>query len=332
MVLSSQAQLRIMPLGNSLTYDNDTFDGLPPTPTRPLSERIAYRKKLHELLTDAGYDFDFVGSENAGEAFFSDGDNAGFPGIEADDLRTLLTTGKIVQNNPFLYNKNDQVTTGPYLDTFQPDVILLHIGTNSVANASPSVVGEIFDEIDAYAIRSGIEVTVFMALIIKESPNNPATQVFNNGISAIANARMSSNFKVIVVDMENGADIDYAAEMVDQWHPNNSGYEKMAQLWFNKFAEEFVVLGIDDLANISKQIKVFPNPTQSTFTLELNHSDWDEFEVSIFDITGKQYRQTTFIGKRDHQLEISIEDFPSGQYIIRLRSDKYSAVKRIVKN
>ena len=46
MVITSQAQFKIMPLGNSLTYDNDSFDGMPPTPTRPLNERIAYRKKI----------------------------------------------------------------------------------------------------------------------------------------------------------------------------------------------------------------------------------------------------------------------------------------------
>ncbi len=332
MVLTSQAQFKIMPLGNSLTYDNDTFDGQPPTPTRPLNERIAYRKKLHELLTQEGYDFDFVGSENAGEALFSDGDNAGFPGIEASHFPTLLSTGKIIQNSPFLYNKNEQVTAGPYLDAFLPDVILLHIGTNNVANTNPSVMGDILNEIEAYAVRSSIMVTVFMALIIKENPNNVKTQTYNSGINSIANGRSSNNMKVIVVDMENGAGIDYTTEMVDRWHINNSGYEKMAQLWFDKFSEEFVFVGLEDeIADNSERVKVFPNPTESKFTIEFEDASWNEFNVSIYDITGKKYVHTTFEIHQDVKFEMSLEGFPNGQYIVRLVNKEQTIIKKVIK-
>ncbi len=328
----AQAQFKIMPLGNSLTYDNDTFDGQPPTPTRPLNERIAYRKKLHELLTAGGYDFDFVGSENAGEALFSDGDNAGFPGIEASHVPTLLSTGKIIQNSPFLYNKNEQVTAGPYLDAFNPDIILLHIGTNNVANTNPSVMGDILNEIEAYAVRSSITVTVFMALIIKENPNNAKTQTYNSGISSIANGRSSNNMKVIVVDMENGAGIDYTTEMVDRWHINNSGYEKMAQLWFDKFSEEFVLVGLEDeIADNSERVKVFPNPTESKFTIQLDNTNWSEFNISIYDVTGKEYKHTTIVNQEDNSFEMSLEGFPSGQYIVRLVNNKRSIIKKVIK-
>ena len=288
---------------------------------------------MHGLLTAAGYDFDFVGSENAGEALFSDGDNAGFPGIEASHLPILLSTGKITQNSPFLYSKNDQVTAGPYLDAFQPDVVLLHIGTNNVASTNPSVMGDILNEIEAYAVRSGITVTVFMALIIKENPNNAKTQTYNSGISSIANGRSSNNMKVIVVDMENGAGIDYTTEMVDRWHINNSGYEKMAQLWFDKFFEEFVLVGLEDeIVDNSGRVKVFPNPTQSKFTVELDDASWDEFNVSIYDITGKEYTQTTVMTSQgDKSFEMSLEGFPNGQYIIRIVSDEQTIIKKVIK-
>ena len=57
----SFAQIKIMPLGNSITYDNNIGD------TRPKTDpsRVAYRQKLFELLELEGYNFDFVGSENA---------------------------------------------------------------------------------------------------------------------------------------------------------------------------------------------------------------------------------------------------------------------------
>ena len=35
-----------------------------------------------------------------------------------------------------------------------------------------------------------------------------------------------------MVDMENGAGIDYYTDMDDDLHPNHLGYDKMAAVWF----------------------------------------------------------------------------------------------------
>ena len=37
---------------------------------------------------------------------------------------------------------------------------------------------------------------------------------------------------IVIVDMEDGAGFNYAVDMYDILHPNESGYEKMAILWF----------------------------------------------------------------------------------------------------
>ncbi len=78
-----------MPLGDSITYDSHSNE------TRPAAERTGYRWPLWLWLENADYPVDFVGSEKAGQDVLPafDYDNAGFPGITADQLAVLLKTG-----------------------------------------------------------------------------------------------------------------------------------------------------------------------------------------------------------------------------------------------
>ena len=70
-----QGTLRIMPLGNSLTVGETGDPNLPPA-----DQLIGYRYGLKYLLQQGGYNVDFVGSQSAGSAFFSDHQHAGIGG------------------------------------------------------------------------------------------------------------------------------------------------------------------------------------------------------------------------------------------------------------
>ena len=67
----SQEPLRIMPLGNSITFDARIYE------SRGDWEKISYRYTLHQLLTGDQFKIDMVGSRRAGWAYFDDCDNAG---------------------------------------------------------------------------------------------------------------------------------------------------------------------------------------------------------------------------------------------------------------
>ncbi len=249
-VVDGYAQLKIMPLGNSLTYDNNSGDTRP----NPSPLRVAYRERLYDLLDQAGYDFDFVGSENVGEPTVPDGDNAGFPGINAAELATLLETGIINQgaNVPLNYANNDAVTSGAYLDHFDPDVILLHIGTNDVATTTATDVADILDEIDAFESRASKTVVVFVARIIRVVPNDPATQTLNNAVATMVNTRIGAGDDLVLVNMETGAGLTYAitpaGDMIDAFHPTTAGYEKMGDLWFSALDAYFSAPSITSTA------------------------------------------------------------------------------------
>ena len=207
--------IRILPLGDSITYDNRRHD------MRPKSVRIAYRYRLHELLTAAGVAHDFVGSENAGERYLGAelDDNAGFPGITDAQLALLINTGYAEHNDR-------QVTRGPYLESHPADIILLHIGTNHI-DPNPDDVNDILDGIRA----SDPEVPIIVARIINRYPPSDVTTRFNDNVEAMVRARADSC--ITMVDMEEGAGIDYVTDMDDDLHPNHIGYAKMAEVWFN---------------------------------------------------------------------------------------------------
>ena len=123
-----------------------------------------------------------------------------------------------------------QETSGPYLDFFQPDVILLHIGTNDLTT-DVTAINQILDIIDTYRTQSGKVVKLLIAKIINRKVYDPSTTLYNNNLAAAVIAHNNSDN--YIVDMESGAGIDYSTEMVDNLHPNDAGYQKMADLWYS---------------------------------------------------------------------------------------------------
>jgi lysophospholipase L1-like esterase len=239
----SQSPIKILPLGNSITMG--WTDG---THTS-VNQLTGYRYDLKQLLQAHGYSTDFVGSESAGSDYFADCQHGGIPGSRDQFVARLLIDGYDERNGIQILNP-----PRPYLDDFNPDIILLHIGTNDVIHEEEAElignqqVSTILNLIDQYEIRSGREVIVFLALIInRRKPCDTGsgcynTSLFNNAIKAMALARIAAGDKIVIVDMEHDAGFAYdATDMVtvDNIHPNATGYMKMANLWYSSIADNF---------------------------------------------------------------------------------------------
>src|SRR4051794_30404103 len=91
--LPTQQSTKIMPLGDSITYGVGT-PGLD-----------SYRTDLYRRLTNAGLNVDFVGSQTSGTG--TDRNNEGHPGWTITQISANIDR---------------------WLDAYEPDVILLHIG------------------------------------------------------------------------------------------------------------------------------------------------------------------------------------------------------------
>jgi hypothetical protein len=114
------------------------------------------------------------------------------------------------------------------------DIVLLHIGTNDITDSGEEVneVNAILDEIYRYDSNT----CVIVARIINRVNYSQATTDFNNNVATMVQYRINLGDKLFLVDMENGAGIIYSdqpgGDMVDDIHPNDTGYPKMANLWF----------------------------------------------------------------------------------------------------
>jgi len=265
--------VRIMPLGDSITYDNHSGD------TRPEGERISYRYPLWQLLTNAGVSFEFVGSVNAGYDIIpdpQDAHNEGWPG---------WTDSQIAAN---VYN---------WLTLNHADIVLLHIGTNAL-NSSPDDVENILDEIDRYETDSGLPVHVLLARIINRAPYSLTTTQFNDNVEAMALTR--SGDLITMVDLEDGANINYAlatsdGDMIDSLHPTDDGYAKMAFGWFEVLqgllpdAGLNCTPGIDHYWMMEKEFAPYVNQF-GTIARTVNPPSWTTGRVGygqLFDYTNE---------------------------------------------
>ncbi len=188
-----------MPLGDSITLGASVAGG--------------YRAPLYASLTGLGYAVDFVGTQTGnGTASLPDSDHEGHSGWTISGIDASV--------NGFL----DAVA--------EPDVVLLHIGTND-AN-TPSTFSNAVDRLDALitkiALKRPSAHIIVTSLLPRGEPaiNLAITNQFNPAVPVKVAAQAALGRRVTFLDM-------YAylttADLADTAHPNQTGYNKMAAAW-----------------------------------------------------------------------------------------------------
>jgi lysophospholipase L1-like esterase len=189
--------LRIMPLGDSIT---EGVNG-------------GYRDVLQSRLAAAVIAYDLVGPRSDGYANGPDKDHAGTPGFNTGDILREING---------------------YLATYDPDVVLLMIGTNDLAwwtNALPSEiaanVATIIDRIEASGARVILATTPPIS-----NANVPPTgrsrsamlRDYNAALRALAAAR-----GLTLVDVEAVLTL---SNLYDGIHPDETAHDQLiAPLW-----------------------------------------------------------------------------------------------------
>ncbi|HTJ34138.1 MAG TPA: GDSL-type esterase/lipase family protein [Dactylosporangium sp.] len=185
--------IRIMPLGDSITYGVGSPTG------------SSYRAALwNRLAVQAGYAIDFVGSQRSGA--LPDTDNEGHSGWRIDEIAANVDG---------------------WLATYQPDVVLLHIGTNDmnqnydVGNA-PARLAALVDRI----LAGRPAATVLVAKIVPAL--DPAIQARINAFNAAVPPALAGKARTRLIDLSGLA----SSDLNDTLHPNDAGYAKMAVRWY----------------------------------------------------------------------------------------------------
>jgi VCBS repeat-containing protein len=226
--------VRIMPLGDSITQGINfsgscgTSDGDCPS----FGTRIGYRKKLWtDLETPPNYAVDFVGSLANGSAAGltpPDDKHEGHPGLCAANTANPIcsTYGNLIDN---IQN---------WLSLNPPDIILLHIGTNDINNTTWPNIQASLDKIDNWE-STHYPLTVFLARIIPTQDVNNDVNTLNNSVEGNLPGWLAThpNSRVIMVDQQSqlrsvgNANIADPSLMASNVHPNQTGYDKMADKW-----------------------------------------------------------------------------------------------------
>jgi hypothetical protein len=77
-----------------------------------------------------------------------------------------------------------------------------------------------------------------------------------------------------------------------------------------------------------REVLLYPNPTQETFTLIMSTKEDVLVRYTIMDYLGKEIRNGNILSEKS---EIFVVDLPSGNYFISLKSKKENRIFKIVK-
>ncbi|MDD5688227.1 MAG: discoidin domain-containing protein [Elusimicrobia bacterium] len=213
--ISTFTPVRIMPLGDSITAFNPN-----------------YRTHLWTLLNpDTDHpNLDFVGSVTD--------NNCPDPNHEGHGGYTIGGLGNPPEHNG-LYNNIDA-----WLTLNQPDIILLHIGTNDVGSFTGDLLANTPDRLSALIdkittklpdikiyVVSIIPIASYGAKTVTELHNDVTK--YNNAIPSVVAAKQKQGKKVYFVDMNTEANIIPATDLRDGCHVSQSGADKMADVWYS---------------------------------------------------------------------------------------------------
>jgi lysophospholipase L1-like esterase len=203
-VSGTPVTVKIMPLGDSIT-DGFTVAG-------------AYRIKLWSNIINNGYAADFVGSLSNGPASLGDKNHEGHSGWRIDQIDTNINA---------------------WMDTYKPQIVLLHIGTNDIAQNynlanAPNRVGALIDKICA-KLPAGGKLYVAKIIPLSTADWNQKVNSFNLQVAGIVQTKANQGKPVYNVDMYSALT---TADLADGVHPNLTGYNKMGDVWFSAIRDE----------------------------------------------------------------------------------------------
>jgi hypothetical protein len=214
----------ILCLGNSITNGTNKYN--------------SYRRTLWQMLHNAGYNFDFIGSWSkhhmGGEVPDPDFDmdHDGHSGWRFDDMFHPPSWDSARGN------------INEWLKVYSPDIVLLELGTNDVfqCRSVDDMLKDLLDLIEALRGKNS-SVKIFVAQIPPLGKQWAKKKLCGNDIDydqAIKNlniafvgfaARYSEkNSPIVTVDQYSGINTD--SDMYDDIHPNEKGEKKMADKWF----------------------------------------------------------------------------------------------------
>ncbi|KAI0386789.1 carbohydrate esterase family 3 protein [Hypomontagnella monticulosa] len=197
--------LRIMPLGASITYGYGS------------SDKNGYRKVLRDMLEQNGNHVNMVGDNPAGGMV--DDETEGWKGYTVDQVHA----------------KADKA-----VPVFKPNVILVNAGTNDcIQSVDMARAGDRLENLLDDLYKESPRATVILSTLIVNADPETQRRVedFNRQLKRVGSAFQMAAKRLVVVDMQSDMGPKKEDLLKDGIHPNDAGYKKMAEVFFEGIKE-----------------------------------------------------------------------------------------------
>jgi lysophospholipase L1-like esterase len=217
MPAQGQSALKVMPLGDSITRGSNAAGAVPG----------GYRKQLGARITGAGRSLDFVGNRSDNPAVGMDPHHNGRDGWRTDQVLGALT--------------NDLKAN--------PEVVVMHLGTNDLLQAVPTStvitnMTTLIQRITSHSSSPRLYVATIIPILQDRNGKTRSQWTiivndYNSQVRQLVQQQAGLGRKVNLVDM--AAELDFTIgtastnfyHPTDGTHPNQNGYNKMGDFWFD---------------------------------------------------------------------------------------------------
>ena len=178
--------------------------------------------------------------------------------------------------------------------------------------------------LDTIPNAGGCDSTLTINLTIN-TVNNSVTQ---NGFILSANATTATNYQWLNCN-NNFAIISGATNQTFTATANGNYAVEVTQNGCIDTSACYTItgVGINEITT-SNNFQLFPNPTADVVTVQL-HSSCSNYTIEISNTLGEVVQSAEF--KVQSVATLNLQSLPSGIYFIKVKSDKWSEVKRVVK-
>ncbi|KAF4341974.1 hypothetical protein FBEOM_4140 [Fusarium beomiforme] len=212
--------IRVLPLGDSITKGTGST-GL-----------VGYRLPLRQKILNQGVKANMVGTLKNGDMI--DGHHEGH-------------SGKMLADINGYWQKPIQA---------RPNVVLIHAGTNNMDKGIDlDIAADILADIVDGIFKVAPDVTICLAPVIwaNDQKMQANTDKFNPQVRSLISARQNKGKHILEVPIDIKKE-----DLGDSKHPNDAGYEKMANAWFK------AILEADKKGWLKMPIKMSPEDAPGT--------------------------------------------------------------------
>ena len=253
LTVAAADEVKILTLGDSITDGYWTGGG--------------YRKYLYHELEQKGYtNIDMVGPKGSDTEYFNyngqsvtyDGNYAGYSGYAIQNISGTETRSGILEVIQSDYGNGNNM-----ISAYDPDVVLLQIGTNDILSNYNDGITDRLDNLVEVILRSldGEDDMLYVSTIpdinvaerydwlwsygmsYSADPEGFTAKVqgcidaYNDSIQTLVAEKQAEGKPIAFADIHSV--VDQNTDLYDGVHPNEAGYENMGNYWANLLDETY---------------------------------------------------------------------------------------------